>query len=58
VPGARAEGVQGWQLEAMGSLVDPGKAIRLYNNGSEYFNGQHRAQALLDTGVRETLIVR
>ena len=54
------EGISGWQLEALGSLVDPGTAIMLGDEPDEqwYIEGRHRATAMLDAGVRHTLVAR
>jgi hypothetical protein len=56
---AEAEGVAGWELEALDSLVDPTVGIFVERDGARlvYVNGQHRAQAMLDAGVRRTLTV-
>jgi hypothetical protein len=54
---AEAEGVGGgWELEALDSLVDPTVGIFVERDGARlvYVNGQHRAQAMLDAGVRRT----
>jgi hypothetical protein len=56
---AQAEGVAGWELDALDSLVDPTVGIFVEQDGARlvYVNGQHRAQAMLDAGVRRTLTV-
>ncbi|WP_204008461.1 hypothetical protein [Virgisporangium aurantiacum] len=49
-----------WEVEAVYSLlafpIDPGRGRWPRNRG--YVNGQHRAQAMLDAGVRRTLVER
>jgi hypothetical protein len=57
---AESDGVSGWKLAALDSLVDPTVGIFVDRDGTSsfYVNGQHRAQAMLDAGVRRTLIVR
>jgi len=52
---AEAEGMDRWSLEALESLLEYGTWIDVNSEG--YVNGQHRAQALLDAGVRRTLVV-
>lgn len=53
---ARAEGVSGWNLEALYSLlVDP--IMIGENDGNVWFvNGQHRTRAMRDAGVTEVLV--
>jgi hypothetical protein len=52
---ARAEGIAGWTLQAVKSLLlDPIQPEREIG----YVNGRHRAQAMLDAGVRRTLVAR
>jgi hypothetical protein len=57
---AKKTGVSGWDLQALHSLAVP--AIGIYigrgTDGSIYVNGQNRAQAMFDAGVRRTLTVR
>lgn len=58
---AEAEGIDGWQLEALEALLSPGTGIQLtvfagYRETS-YINGQHRSQALMEAGVRRTIVV-
>ncbi len=58
---AMHEGMSGWELEALGTLASLGDGIALEENddGDEvYINGQHRAQAMLDAGVRDTVVLR
>lgn len=45
-----------WEREAIDSLIEPSIAISLLNSGKGYINGQHRSQALLDMGVRRTIV--
>lgn len=58
---ARAEGIVGWQLEALESLlvIEPVR-IELGDDPSDrwYDNGRHRVTAMLETGVRRTIVVR
>ena len=57
---AAAEGISGWQLEAIDSLVSTGTAIMLGDEPDEkwYIEGRHRAVAMFDAGVRHTLVAR
>jgi hypothetical protein len=49
----------GWEREAMRSLVvDPIRVDRPLPHRDGYINGQHRAQAMIDAGVRRALIER
>lgn len=52
---AESEGMDRWALEALESLLEYGTWIDVNEQG--YVNGQHRAQALLDAGVRRTVVV-
>ena len=55
---ARAEGASRWELQALGSLFPVAAAIQLAGpDCSSYINGQHRAQALIDAGVRHTVVL-
>ena len=53
---ARAEGVTGWAMEALHSLLaDP--IVIGENDGEVWFvNGQHRTRAMRDAGVTEVLV--
>jgi hypothetical protein len=58
---AQAEGLSGWELDALATLICPGDGIQLdvpagYRR-TFYINGQHRSQALLDAGVRRTIVI-
>lgn len=53
---AEAAGASGWQREALESLFSPALAIQPDDEG-HYVNGQHRAQALMDAGVRRTVVL-
>ncbi|ONH32840.1 hypothetical protein [Pseudofrankia asymbiotica] len=61
VAAARAEGLSGWQLEALESLlvIEP---VRIELGGDPadrwYDNGRHRVTAMLDAGVRRTIVGR
>lgn len=50
----------GWELDALGTLTDPADGIQIeHSDGSRfYINGQHKAQAMLDQGVRRTVTIR
>ena len=49
----------GWEREALNSLLtDPIRPYRPWPRRDGYNNGQHRAQAMLDAGVRRVLIER
>ncbi|MFE9769441.1 hypothetical protein ACFYPC_33815 [Streptomyces sp. NPDC005808] len=54
---AAAAGVSRWQIEALASLFSVANAIQPAR-GPGYVNGQHRAQALLDAGVRRSVVLR
>ncbi|MBV8994605.1 MAG: hypothetical protein JO287_13115 [Pseudonocardiales bacterium] len=53
---ARAEGLTGWQYDAVKTLlrhtIDPAREI------GGYTEGRHRSQAMLDAGVRRTVVAR
>ncbi|WP_239341780.1 hypothetical protein [Frankia sp. CiP3] len=58
---AMAEGLTGWYLEALSTLVSLGDGIAVEQDDDghdQYLNGQHRAQAMLDAGVRTTVVLR
>lgn len=58
---ARAAGITGWQLDALDCLVNSADGIQLDTdeNGRRFFiNGQHKTRAMLDQGVRRTIIVQ
>ncbi len=62
-PRARASpgGTTRWNYEAIDSLVGPGYAITLSDDDPDdvwYVEGRHRATAMLDAGVRETIVAR
>ncbi|MGP3920550.1 hypothetical protein [Nonomuraea sp. 10N515B] len=58
---AQAEGLSGWELDALHTLVCPGDGIQLTvpagHRRTFYINGQHKSQALLDAGVRRTIVI-
>lgn len=65
---AETEGVNGWDLAALDSLVNPYAGIFVARRPfhaehgrtrthSFYVNGRHRVQAMLGAGVRRTLVV-
>jgi|SRR5579884_1517290 len=49
-----ALGLSDWQTEALASLLSPGIAIDVDRRG--YVNGNHRVRAMLDAGVRRTVV--
>lgn len=53
---AAAAGATGWQTEALATLFSIADAIQLDEEGG-YINGQHRAQAMLEAGVRLTVVL-
>lgn len=46
-----------WEREALGTLVSHADAIQPFESARGYVNGQHRAQAMLDAGVRRTIVM-
>ncbi|MGY1841647.1 MULTISPECIES: hypothetical protein [unclassified Modestobacter] len=46
-----------WQLQAIESLIDPATAIVIDEPSNAYVNGQHRAFAMRDQGVTETVVL-
>lgn len=58
---AEAAGVDPWQREAALSLLDPADGIKIAIDAGTgqgfYINGQHRAQLMLEAGVRRTIVV-
>lgn len=57
---ARATGMTGWELDALATLVDVSDGIQIDDSDGDrfYINGQHKAQAMLDQGVRRTVTIR
>jgi hypothetical protein len=58
---ARAAGVSGWDLDALEALVNSGDGIQIdkYEDGRSFcVNGQHKTRAMLDQGVRRTVVIR
>ena len=58
---AGAKGIAGWELDALDALVSYGDGIQVdtYEDGSGfYINGQHKTRAMLDQGVRRTIVIR
>ncbi|MGP3777131.1 hypothetical protein ACTWJ8_40485 (plasmid) [Streptomyces sp. SDT5-1] len=53
---AAEAGASMWQTEALSTLFDPTVAIQPDSEGG-YINGQHRAQAMLEAGVRRTVVL-
>ncbi|MGW2035242.1 hypothetical protein [Streptomyces sp. NPDC001811] len=51
---AVAAGATRWETEALASLFSLANAIQP-SSGTDYINGQHRAQAMLEAGVRRVL---
>ncbi|MFZ0120738.1 MAG: carboxymuconolactone decarboxylase family protein [Pseudonocardiaceae bacterium] len=57
---AETEGLTGWELDALDTIVSPADGIQIEPDGDGhrfYINGQHRAQALLDAGVHRTIVI-
>lgn len=58
---AQAEGLSSWELNALNTLISPGDGIQLTvqagRRRTAYINGQHKSQALLDAGVRRTIVI-
>ncbi|MGW6202057.1 hypothetical protein ACWF9B_00150 [Streptomyces sp. NPDC055089] len=54
---ATAAGATNWQTEALATLFSVGDAIQP-DKEVRYINGQHRSQAMLDSGVRHTVVLR
>jgi hypothetical protein len=49
-------GLDRWQTQALESLLGMALAIQPFEDHTMYTNGQHRAQAMLDQGVRRTVV--
>ncbi|MFD5066146.1 hypothetical protein, partial [Streptomyces sp. NPDC058394] len=54
---AGVAGATEWETEALATLFDTGDAIQP-DPAVRYINGQHRSQAMLDAGVRRTVVLR
>ncbi|MFD9606503.1 hypothetical protein [Streptomyces sp. NPDC059970] len=54
---AAAAGATAWETEALATLFDTGDAIQP-DRDVRYINGQHRSQAMLEAGVRRTVVLR
>ncbi|MFH9969034.1 hypothetical protein ACH4PR_48545 [Streptomyces mirabilis] len=54
---ATAAGASRWQGEALATLFNVANAIQPSSEPG-YINGQHPTQALLDAGVRRTVVLR
>ncbi|MGW3196727.1 hypothetical protein ACWDBD_19460 [Streptomyces sp. NPDC001118] len=54
---AVAAGATDWETEALATLFDTADAIQP-DRERRYINGQHRAQAMLEAGVRRTVVLR
>lgn len=55
------QGIDGWYLDALMSLVDAGMAIQVHRAATGerlYIDGRHRITAMLDAGVRKTVVAR
>jgi hypothetical protein len=46
------------EWEGAWSLLQPAVAIQPTDSGRHFINGQHRTQAMLQAGVRMTVVVR
>jgi hypothetical protein len=59
---AKASGMTRKELNALDTLTSPGIGIHVSRHAGlrrrTYINGQHRAQAMLDAGVRRTIVIR
>jgi hypothetical protein len=58
---AEAAGMSGWELGALKALVSYADGIQVdtCEDGSRfYINGQHKTRAMLDEGVRRTIVIR
>jgi hypothetical protein len=58
---AEAAGITGWQFDALDSLANSADGIQLDTDGNRrrfFINGQHKTRAMLDQGVRRTIIVQ
>lgn len=54
----RQQNLSEWEIAALDSLLaGPGIGIQPSEGGHSYINGQHRAQAMLDTGVHRTVVI-
>ncbi|MFD9030763.1 hypothetical protein ACFVZW_06325 [Streptomyces sp. NPDC059567] len=53
---ATEAGATNWQTEALATLCNVWDAI-MPDNEVRYVNGQHRSQAMLDAGVRRTVVL-
>ncbi|RSS36817.1 hypothetical protein EF912_35255 [Streptomyces sp. WAC07061] len=53
---AAAAGATDWETEALATLFSTADAIQPDSEGG-YVNGQHRAQAMLEAGVRRTVVL-
>jgi hypothetical protein len=53
---AAAAGATRWQTEALATLFNTADAIQPASEAG-YINGQHRAQAMLEAGVRRTVVL-
>lgn len=53
---AKRTGINGWQLEAVKSLIQPATAIVL-SGDDDYTNGQHRAWVMREQHVPATITV-
>jgi len=58
---AEGAGITGWQLGALDCLVNSADGIQLDTDDNRrrfFINGQHKTRAMLDQGVRRTIIVQ
>ncbi|MEU5698575.1 hypothetical protein ACFFS2_30315 [Streptomyces aurantiacus] len=54
-------GISTWEREALGTLYSLGNSIQPSGDGyisNGFIDGQHRVQAMLDAGVRRTVVLR
>ncbi|MFD9565824.1 hypothetical protein [Streptomyces sp. NPDC059994] len=54
---ADAAGASRWQMEALATMFNTADAIQP-DSDNGYINRQHRAQAMLEQGVRRTIVLR
>ena len=58
---ATAAGIAGWELDALDALVSYADGIQVdtdEDGSGFYINGQHKTRAMLDQGVRRTIVIR
>ncbi|MGW2778321.1 hypothetical protein ACWC4C_38505 [Streptomyces olivaceoviridis] len=53
---ATTAGATGWETQVLATLFNGANAIQP-SRGTGYINGQHGAQAMLEAGVRRTVVL-